>query len=295
MKATRLLGSGLCACLAAAAGADNIYVISSGDPITDNAAVTALTTRGHTATLGVTYDLFDGSVNLAPYQTVYLQNNFNWSGVGFMPSAGQQQLVTWVNAGGRLVTSEWVTYYSAPRGRFGELEPILPGIQTFTYGSTLATTYAVVTPDPAINAGLPSSFSFNLYSYAGTETFADPKAGARVYYSTANSPTAFGLAGWPVGSGLVYSFGSTCGPDQLADPNFGRLFSNVMGAAGAVCYANCDGSTAAPILNVNDFVCFQQQFAAGNPYANCDGSTAAPVLNVNDFVCFQQQFAAGCP
>jgi hypothetical protein len=64
---------------------------------------------------------------------------------------------------------------------------------------------------------------------------------------------------------------------------------------GGTCYANCDGSTATPVLNVNDFVCFQQRFAAGDPYANCDGSTTAPVLNVNDFVCFQQQFAAGCP
>ena len=62
-----------------------------------------------------------------------------------------------------------------------------------------------------------------------------------------------------------------------------------------VCYANCDGSTVAPILNVNDFICFQTRFAAGDPYANCDGSSIAPILNVNDFICFQQSFAAGCP
>ncbi|MFN0134175.1 MAG: hypothetical protein ACKVW3_16800 [Phycisphaerales bacterium] len=60
------------------------------------------------------------------------------------------------------------------------------------------------------------------------------------------------------------------------------------------CYANCDQSTLAPILNVNDFICFQNAFAAGNSYANCDASTIAPVLNVNDFVCFQNRFAAGC-
>ena len=63
---------------------------------------------------------------------------------------------------------------------------------------------------------------------------------------------------------------------------------------GAACYPNCDNSTAAPILNVNDFICFQQKFAGGDSYANCDGSTAAPVLNVNDFICFQQKFASGC-
>jgi hypothetical protein len=61
------------------------------------------------------------------------------------------------------------------------------------------------------------------------------------------------------------------------------------------CYANCDGSTNTPILNINDFVCFLQRFAAADPYANCDGSTTPPVLNVNDFVCFLQRFAGGCP
>jgi hypothetical protein len=58
------------------------------------------------------------------------------------------------------------------------------------------------------------------------------------------------------------------------------------------CYPNCDGSTQQPVLNVNDFVCFQSRFAAADPWADCDHSNA---LNVNDFVCFQQQFAAGCP
>ena len=65
--------------------------------------------------------------------------------------------------------------------------------------------------------------------------------------------------------------------------------------APSTCYANCDGSVVPPLLNVNDFICFQQRFAAGDPYANCDGSTIPPVLNINDFICFQQTFAAGCP
>jgi hypothetical protein len=60
------------------------------------------------------------------------------------------------------------------------------------------------------------------------------------------------------------------------------------------CYANCDGSTTSPVLNVNDFVCFNNRFAAGDTWANCDGSTTAPILNVNDFVCFNNRFAAGC-
>jgi hypothetical protein len=60
----------------------------------------------------------------------------------------------------------------------------------------------------------------------------------------------------------------------------------------APCYANCDGSTTLPLLNVNDFVCFGTRFAAADPYADCNHDSA---LNVNDFVCFQTAFAAGCP
>jgi FtsP/CotA-like multicopper oxidase with cupredoxin domain/plastocyanin len=69
------------------------------------------------------------------------------------------------------------------------------------------------------------------------------------------------------------------------------------------CYANCDTSTTAPVLNVDDFTCFINQFALAQSlphlqqighYANCDGSTIAPVLNVDDFTCFINEFATGC-
>jgi len=64
--------------------------------------------------------------------------------------------------------------------------------------------------------------------------------------------------------------------------------------SGPTCYANCDGSTNQPCLNVLDFNCFLNQFAAGAAYANCDTSTTPPVLNVLDFNCFLNRFAAGC-
>ena len=67
------------------------------------------------------------------------------------------------------------------------------------------------------------------------------------------------------------------------------------GGGPPACYANCDASTIAPILNVNDFSCFLNNYAAGNAYANCDASTIAPILNVNDFSCFLNMYAAGCP
>jgi hypothetical protein len=70
-----------------------------------------------------------------------------------------------------------------------------------------------------------------------------------------------------------------------------------------VCYANCDQSSVQPILNVDDFTCFINSYAAASVlpqaqqvghYANCDGSTAAPALNVDDFTCFINRFATGC-
>jgi hypothetical protein len=70
------------------------------------------------------------------------------------------------------------------------------------------------------------------------------------------------------------------------------------------CYANCDGSTTPPVLNVEDFVCFINEFAQGQllptaqqitHYANCDNSTTEPVLNVEDFICFINEFSQGCP
>jgi hypothetical protein len=282
---------------AGCASAANVYIISSGDPATDSAAAAALTSRGHTVTIGVTEDVFDGTVSLGGFDTVYLQNNFNWAAAPVLPAAGAQQLIAFVNGGGRLVTSEWVVYYTYVNGRFGALDPIMPAVNTFSYGGQLSATYTQATPDAAINAGLGTALTFPLTSFTGTETYTSAKPGATVYYTTSSSVEAVGLCGWSVGAGRVFCFLSTCGPDQVGDAGFGRLFSNVMGAGGgpAPCYANCDHSTAAPVLNVLDFNCFLNAFSAGASYANCDGSTSAPVLNVLDFNCFLNRFSAGCP
>jgi hypothetical protein len=64
---------------------------------------------------------------------------------------------------------------------------------------------------------------------------------------------------------------------------------------GTTCYANCDGSTTPPQLNVSDYVCFLNRFMQGDPLANCDGSSQEPRLTVADFSCFISRFTAGCP
>ncbi|MBL9030580.1 MAG: hypothetical protein JNM80_02595 [Phycisphaerae bacterium] len=98
-------------------------------------------------------------------------------------------------------------------------------------------------------------------------------------------------------TGGTFSIVGTIGQPDAGTAS-GGAFACVGGFwAGVVvsCYANCDGSTIAPVLNVNDFTCFLNLFAAGSPAANCDASTNPPVLNINDFTCFLNRFAIGCP
>jgi len=60
------------------------------------------------------------------------------------------------------------------------------------------------------------------------------------------------------------------------------------------CYANCDGSTIPPVLNVSDFVCFMNRYRVWDPYANCDDSSVPPRFNVSDFICFMYKYSVGC-
>jgi hypothetical protein len=94
-------------------------------------------------------------------------------------------------------------------------------------------------------------------------------------------------------TGANYTLVGTSGqPDAYAV--LGGFWTALAGPSTTPCYPNCDGSTQTPVLNVADFTCFLQKFAASDPYANCDNSTTPPVLNVADFTCFLTKFAAGC-
>jgi hypothetical protein len=79
---------------------------------------------------------------------------------------------------------------------------------------------------------------------------------------------------------------------EVVDPYTGYLLQWV-GCPN--CYANCDGSTVEPRLNVDDFICFINKFAVGDRYANCTGTEVEPYFSVQDFACFLNKFAQGCP
>jgi hypothetical protein len=63
----------------------------------------------------------------------------------------------------------------------------------------------------------------------------------------------------------------------------------------SVCHPDCDQSTGVGVLDVFDFLCFQNGFVNADPYAcDCDTSTGPIVCDLLDFLCFQNAFVAGC-
>jgi hypothetical protein len=114
-------------------------------------------------------------------------------------------------------------------------------------------------------------------------------AGGWKYYEVAVEPFV------PVSSGVRVRFIAADYTGSIVEAAVDDVQVYALFCDPVQCYPNCDGSLTPPVLNVNDFVCFLQKFAAGDPYANCDGSTMEPVLNIIDFTCFLQKFSAGCP
>jgi hypothetical protein len=170
------------------------------------------------------------------------------------------------------------------------------------WGSHRQATLWSGTPASAVALGAPGVTSHAFAANEGIQVGYSGAAPRAVYWSgTAASIRRFPLPAPPSGTTwsdsaalAIWSHGTalySAGFGQYGSGNTSRaiLWSRPL------CYANCDYSTAAPQLNVADFTCFLQKFAAGESYANCDGSTTAPTLNVADFTCFLQQFAAGCP
>jgi hypothetical protein len=161
--------------------------------------------------------------------------------------------------------------------------PVVPGTDTnfgwFTNAQLDITLTPSNTPIPISNAGGNFLWRASTYPSPGFQVYTVPTTQMQTNPAPTSGP---GSPGHPT---------IAQDPQYLYNPSF-----TLKGPSGpAPCYANCDGSTTPPILNVNDFICFQGKYAAGDPTANCDESTTPPILNVNDFICFQGKYAAGCP
>jgi hypothetical protein len=102
----------------------------------------------------------------------------------------------------------------------------------------------------------------------------------------------------PVESGLVGvssrwpSITIEVGSEQLG---CNRWTLNLDASPADRCYPDCDTATGVGVLDIFDFLCFQNAFALQEPYAcGCDEDPPG-VCDVFDFLCFQNAFEAGCP
>ena len=209
---------------ATSAYAANVYVFTSGDAGVDAGVLAALTSGGHTATIGSAFNSFNG-VGLGGFDAAYLQVNFNWLSDNDMPVAGQTALANFVTSGKGLVTSEWLLWEMSTWGYFATLAPLMAVNPETPYDYNPTTAFTQNTADALINAGLPGSFILTLDDYDGTRTSTTTlRPGAVNFYDMDGGFIA--LAGIQAGAGRVANFSTTNGPNFLADPNGATLLSN---------------------------------------------------------------------
>jgi glucose/arabinose dehydrogenase len=124
----------------------------------------------------------------------------------------------------------------------------------------------------------------------GVFLFGDYSGKSYAFRPTPTGISEFRVLTAELNTGPIIGWGEDNASEQYICASTGAVYRVI-----PQCPANCDGSTAAPALNVADFTCFLLAYAAGDAYANCDGSTTPPALNVADFSCFLQLYANGCP
>ena len=203
---------------------NHVLLLSSGDAVLDGQIQAHLENYGNQVTIGPEYVAFDDAVSLAGYDVVYLQANNNWNS-GDMPVEGQRKLINWINCGGGMITVEW-TVWKIGSGAFQWLDSVYPMVPVTPYGSLAQATYIQVGSDATIHNGLPSMFSFATDNYAGTEIDLTARPGATVFYDSQDRVE--GVVGWDFNLGRVVSISTCGGPNEIADPNYGRMIANVV-------------------------------------------------------------------
>ncbi len=100
-------------------------------------------------------------------------------------------------------------------------------------------------------------------------------------------------AGTPRGTAVRFAAIGDGGPSSTEGNVL--AFDNVGVRPLAGCYPDCDPSTGVGVLDIFDFLCFQNRFVNMDPYAcDCDETTGTGVCDIFDFLCFQNAFVGGC-
>ena len=200
-----------------------VLILSSGDSSLDTTAQNVFTSAGHTVAIGPQYTAFTGA-ELSGAQAVLFLANANWNS-GDMPVAGQSALVNFVNAGGGLITGEWVNW-KVGSGGLTTLAPLMPVTVSTQWTGGSAITYTEALADSVLSAGLPTSFTFPGDNFSGVESFFTAKPGAIAYYTSSGGAGGAGVVAWTQGNGRVLQISTTIGSGQLGTADYARLLNN---------------------------------------------------------------------
>jgi Trehalose utilisation len=231
-----LVLTALVSCSSSLSYADAVLLIGSGDSSNNATIASVLAAQGDTVTIAPTFNNFTGG-NLSAYKDVLLVPNGNSFLMGDMPVSGQQALVNYVNAGGGLITSEYLMEKTEAQHDFQTLNAAIPVVASSINTSNSPITFSKLTSDPVMNANLPNSFTFQATSTSGspTEQYYVPKAGATAFFTTNQwtssfglEGTAYGVIGWNYGQGRVISFSTALDSTSLANTNFAQLVDNAV-------------------------------------------------------------------
>jgi len=231
---------------------------------------TRLTASANNATISGTGTVRLNSINNQPNDTAYLQTSdpANFTGVF---GAGQTL------AGIGRVYHKWLFNGTISPGQTatgsGEIQA-LSGAVTFSpttkfivhaNGSGVSGNYDRITGNSTkdVNGQLVMTFEGGYSPSIGDkyDIITGPNGGVNGEFTSLQLPNPFGRAR------VIYL------PDRVSV---------------TLCYADCDGNST---LGIDDFICFQTQFALGDPQADCDESGT---LSIDDFICFQTYYAIGC-
>jgi probable HAF family extracellular repeat protein len=131
--------------------------------------------------------------------------------------------------------------------------------------------------------------------YAATRGYASiwtEATGVRALEEVLVNDYGLDLTGWM----LIVAFSVSPSGDAITGWGINPAGEQEAFLAVLSCTADCDRSSGSGVLDVFDFLCFQDLFVSGDPYAcDCDTTTGARTCDVFDFLCFQDAFVAGCP
>ncbi|MBO6513623.1 MAG: hypothetical protein JJ974_06650 [Phycisphaerales bacterium] len=280
-----------------AASAANVLIVSAGSDTTNTALKSALENQGHTATIGPTYWEFDTNFDLTGFDVIYIQGNGNWT-QSDMPLDAQSMILDFAQDGAGVVFSEWVIWMVQARSVFQVLAAAMPVEPTTAFRSTATVTFTENINDPFVSDGLPTSFNMPLSSFSGTETFLTPKENATVFYDSdwvSGGQTSGAVVGWDICGGRVVNFSTVNGINQINDPNFQILLSNLMtwvsrSEKDVVCFA--DIAVPCGVLDFFDISQYLSRFAAQDERADLNDDNNFDFFDISIYI---SGYTNGCP